>query len=153
VRFLKIIRLLRAFTGRDGNLYKEPMGVFRHQAVFHGLEALFSFVTGTGRYFMPFMWTSHVGSCVWYHLVKNYFVVIGMFWLSMDVVRVPCGLAWDYVGVCFSNEVSLLSVAFWSLDVILSFFMPYGRDGVNISDCRMASLHYVQRSFILDLLI
>ncbi len=27
-------------------------------------------------------------------LFKNYFVVIGMFWLSMDVVRVPCGLAW-----------------------------------------------------------
>ena len=47
----------------------------------------------------------------------------------------------------------LLSFAYWSLDVILSFFMPYGRDGVNISDCRMASLHYLQRSFILDLLI
>ncbi len=58
-----------------------------------------------------------------------------------------------YVGVRFSNVVSLLSVAFWSLDVILSFFLPYGRNGVNISDCRMASLHYVQRSFILDLLI
>jgi hypothetical protein len=46
----------------------------------------------------------------------------------------------------------LLPFAYWSLDVILSFFMPYERDVVHISDCRMTSLHYVQRSFILDLL-
>ena len=55
-------------------------------------------------------------------------------------------------GARFSNVVPLLSFAYWSLDVILSFFMPYERDGVNMSDCRMTSLHYVQRSFILDLL-
>ena len=76
-----------------------------------------------------------------------------MIWLSMDVVRVPCGLAWEDVGARFSNVVPLLSFAYWSLDVILSFFMPYERDVVHISDCRMTSLHYVQRSFILDLLI
>ena len=74
-----------------------------------------------------------------------------MIWLSMDVVRVPCGLAWEDVGARFSNVVPLLSFAYWSLDVILSFFMPYERDVVHISDCRMTSLHYVQRSFILDL--
>ena len=86
-------------------------------------------------------------------LFKNYFDVIGMIWLSMDVVRVPCGLAWEDVGARLSNVVSLLSFAYWSLDVILSFSMPYERDGVDISDCRMTSLYYVQRSFILDLLI
>ena len=86
-------------------------------------------------------------------LFKNYFDVIGMIWLSMDVVRVPCGLAWEDVGARFSNVVPLLSFAYWSLDVILNFFMPYERDVVHISDCRMTSLHYVQRSFILDLLI
>ena len=43
----------------------------------------------------------------------------------------------------FSNVVSLISVGYWPLDMILSFFMPYERDGVTISDCRMTSLHYV----------
>ena len=87
------MRLLRAFTRRDGDRYKEPMGALRRQAVFHGLEALFSFVTGTRRYFM-------------------------LFW-------VPWGLACEDVGARFSNVVSLLSFADWSLDVILSFFMPH----------------------------
>jgi hypothetical protein len=55
------------------------------------------------------------------------------------------------VGARLSNVVPLLSFAYWSLDVILSFFMPYERDGVHISHCPMTSFHYVQRSFILDL--
>ncbi len=72
-----------------------------------------------------------------------------MIWLSVDVVRVPFGLAWEDVGARLSNVVSLVSAGYWSLDVILSFFAPYERDGVTISDCRMTSLHYMQRSFIL----
>ena len=55
----------------NGDRYKEPMDALRRQAVVHGLEVLVSFGTGTGRYFMPFMWTSHVGSCVWDYLVRT----------------------------------------------------------------------------------
>ena len=65
----------------NGDRYKEPVDALRRQAVVHGLEVLFSFGTGTGRYFMPFMWTksafragfwpSHIGSCVWYYLVRT----------------------------------------------------------------------------------
>ena len=80
---------------------------------------------------------------------KNEFYVIGMILLSIDVVMVPFGLAWEDVGARFSDVVSLISVGYWSLDMILSFFMPYERGGVTISDCRVTSLHYVQRSFIL----
>ena len=86
-------------------------------------------------------------------LFKNYFDVIGMILLSIDVVMVPFGLAWEDVGARFSDVVSLISVGYWSLDMILSFFMPYERGSVTISDCRVTSLHYVQRSFILDRLI
>jgi hypothetical protein len=86
-------------------------------------------------------------------LFKHYFDVIGMILLIIEVVMVPFGLAWEDVGTRFSDVVSFISVGYWSFDVILSFFMPYERDSVNMSDCRMTSLHYVQRSFILDLLI
>ncbi len=86
-------------------------------------------------------------------LFKHYFDVIGMILLIIEVVMVPFGLAWEDVGTRFSDVVSLISIGYWSLDMILSFFMPHERGGVTISDCRVTSLHYVQRSFILDRLI
>ena len=86
-------------------------------------------------------------------LFKDYFDVIGMILLNINVVMLPFGLAWADVGARFSNVVSLISVGYWSLEMILSFVRPYERDGVTISDCRVTSLHYGQRSFILDLLI
>ena len=49
VRFLRIMRLVRAFTRMNDDRYKESMDALRRQAVVHGLEVLFSFVTGTGR--------------------------------------------------------------------------------------------------------
>ena len=55
----------------NGDRYKVSMDALRRQAVVHGLEVLFSFVAGTGRYFMLFMGTSHIGSCVWYYLVRT----------------------------------------------------------------------------------
>ena len=84
-------------------------------------------------------------------LLKYYFDVINMILLSIEVVMVPFGLVWEDVGTRFSDVVSFISVGYWSFDVILSFFMPYERDGVHISHCPMTSFHYVQRSFILDL--
>ena len=39
----------------NGDRYKESMDALRRQAVNHGLEVLFSFVTGIGKYFMLFM--------------------------------------------------------------------------------------------------
>ena len=63
-------------------------------------------------------------------LFKNYFDVIGMILFSIDVVMAPFGLAWEDVGARFSNVVSLISVGYWSLGMILSFVRPYERDGV-----------------------
>ncbi len=64
-QFLKIMRLVFAFTRMNGDRYKVCMDALRRQAVVYGLEVLFSFVAGTGRYFIHFMGTSHIGSCVW----------------------------------------------------------------------------------------
>ena len=63
-------------------------------------------------------------------LFKNYFDVIGMILFSIDVVMAPFGLAWEDVGARFSNVVSLISVGYWTLGMILSFVRPYERDGV-----------------------
>ena len=45
--------------------------------IFH---VIFSFVTGTGRYFMLLMWTCHVGSCMWYYLVRTEDPTIELAW-------------------------------------------------------------------------
>ncbi len=58
-------------------------------------------------------------------LFKHYFDVIGMILLIIEVVMVPFGLAWEDVGTRFSDVVSLISVGYLSLDMILNFFMPY----------------------------
>ena len=45
--------------------------------IFH---VIFSFVTDTGRYFMLLMWTCHVGSCMWYYLVRTEDPTIELAW-------------------------------------------------------------------------
>ena len=64
----------------NGDRYKVSMDALRRQAVVHGLEVLFSFVTGTGRHFMLFTWTSHIGSGVWYYLVRTEDPTIELAW-------------------------------------------------------------------------
>ena len=45
--------------------------------IFH---VIFSFVTITGIYFMLLMWTVHVGSCMWYYLVRTEDPTIELAW-------------------------------------------------------------------------
>ena len=45
--------------------------------IFH---VIFSLVTGTGRCFMLLMWTFHVGSCMWYYLVRTEDPTIELAW-------------------------------------------------------------------------
>ncbi len=58
-------------------------------------------------------------------MFKNYFDGVGMIVFSIDVVMAPFVLAWEDFGACFSNVVSLISVGYWSLEMILSFVRPY----------------------------
>ena len=43
---------------------------------------------------------------------KYYFDVVGMILLSIEVVMVPFGLAWEDVGTRFSDVVSFISVGY-----------------------------------------
>jgi hypothetical protein len=47
-----------------------------------------------------------------YVLFKYYFDVIGMILLSIEVVMVPFGLAWEEVGTRFSDVVSFISFGY-----------------------------------------
>jgi hypothetical protein len=74
-------------------------------------------------------------------LFKNYFDVIGMILFSIDVVMAPFGLAWEDVGARFSNLVSLISVGYWSHEMILSFVRPYERLSGDQLAVRAALIH------------
>lgn len=78
--------------------------------------------------------------------------IMGVVLIAYDVLSIPL-LAFEIPSNSFSTFLDWLTLCFWTLDAIQSFFLGYYDKGILVTDRSQIIKHYLRTWFILDLLI
>lgn len=115
-RFFKVIRCARALQRLQGDSFKAWLEYAKVKAARFGLETSLSFCIGSALYVLFFVWLIHVGSCVWWILVKSTDRSLDLSWskdlrteFGEDLFENQDYMGYMYLKGCYFTLISIVS--------------------------------------------